>query len=294
MIDFSNCKINEYKYYGGHSGGKICIKYQDKDYMLKFSPKKEFKESYSNSCISEYISCHIIETLGYNVQKTILGTYTKNGQEKMVVACLDFTSDGTVLKQFAEIKNGQIDTSKNGYGTDLDEVLDAIDSETIYDNIKLKEFFWELFIIDALIGNFDRHNGNWGFLINEKEKKVELAPIFDCASCLYPTLTDQDMEEYLNNPIEMEKRVFVFPNSALRIDNNKINYFDYINSLENVDCNNALLKVFPRIDLNKINEIIDNTEMISNVRKRFYKEIIKLRYDKILKSSYDKLLDENK
>ena len=29
---------------------------------------------------------------------------------------------------------------------------------------ELKEKFWNMFIIDCLIGNEDRHNGNWGFL----------------------------------------------------------------------------------------------------------------------------------
>ena len=36
MIDFSNAKINYYKYYGGKNGGKICINYNNEDYMLKF------------------------------------------------------------------------------------------------------------------------------------------------------------------------------------------------------------------------------------------------------------------
>ena len=39
-----------------------------------------------------------------------------------------------------------------------------------------------MFIADSLVGNFDRHNGNWGFLINEELKKIEIAPIYDCAS----------------------------------------------------------------------------------------------------------------
>lgn len=32
-----------------------------------------------------------------------------------------------------------------------------IDSHTVVRN------FWDIFIADALIGNTDRHNGNWGF-----------------------------------------------------------------------------------------------------------------------------------
>ena len=48
-----------------------------------------------------------------------------------------------------------------------------------------------MFIADCLVGNFDRHNGNWGFLINESLKKIGIAPIYDCASCLYPQINIQ-------------------------------------------------------------------------------------------------------
>ena len=161
-----------------------------------------------------------------------------------------------MLKQFAELKNSQIETSKNGYGTELSEVIETIEKQIIYDQKQLKEFFWEMFICDSLVGNFDRHNGNWGFLINEKEKKVEIAPIYDCASCLYPQLTDEKISEIIKNDEEMEARVYVFPTSALKLNDKKINYYDYISSFQNEDCNNALLKIYPKINPKKINNII--------------------------------------
>ena len=57
MIDFTDCKINRFKYYGGKNGGKICVIYDNKDYMIKFPPVNEKAvndNEYSNSCISEY------------------------------------------------------------------------------------------------------------------------------------------------------------------------------------------------------------------------------------------------
>ncbi len=63
-------------------------------------------------------------------------------------------------------------------------------------------------------------------------------------------------------------------------------------SLENEDCNNALKRIFPKINLNIINEIIDKTDYISEIRKEFYKKKLKLRYESILKYSYD-LLTKN-
>lgn len=289
MIDFTNCEVNKYKYYGGKNGGKICIIYNNEDYMLKFPSVNENVDGYSNSCISEYVTCNIIKTLGLNVQDTILGVYDLNGNKKIVVACKDFTSNGNVFKQFAELKNSQIESSKNGYGTELDEVIETIENQTVYDSNKLKEFFWDMFIVDSLVGNFDRHNGNWGFLINENLKKIDIAPIYDCASCLYPQLSDERIAEIINNEEEMEARIYVFPTSALKVNNKKINYFEFISKLENEDCNKALLRIYPKIDFGKINNVIDETPAISDIRKDFYKKIIKLRYEKILKWSYDKL-----
>lgn len=257
--------------------------------MLKFPSVNENVEGYSNSCISEYVTCNIIKTLGLKVQDTILGIYDLNGNKKVVVACKDFTSNGNVFKQFAELKNSQIESSKNGYGTELDEVIEKIENQTVYDSNKLKDFFWDMFIVDCLVGNFDRHNGNWGFLINENLKKIDIAPIYDCASSLYPQLSDERIAEIINNEEEMEARIYVFPTSALKVNNKKINYFEFISKLENEDCNKALLRIYPKIDFGKINNVIDETPAISDIRKDFYKKIIKLRYEKILKWSYDKL-----
>lgn len=119
-----------------------------------------------------------------------------------------------------------------------------------------------MFIADSLLGNFDRHNGNWGFLINRDTKEIEIAPIFDCGSCLYPQLEDSQMKEYINKPGEINKRIYIFPNSALKLNNKKINYYEFINSGKVDDCNKALLRVYPKIDFRKINDIIDNTPSI--------------------------------
>lgn len=68
MINFTNCKVNKFKYYGGKNGGKICIVYNNEDYMLKFPPINNAfidEHEYSNSCISEYISCNILKNIRF-------------------------------------------------------------------------------------------------------------------------------------------------------------------------------------------------------------------------------------
>lgn len=49
-------------------------------------------------------------------------------------------------------------------------------------------------------------------------------------------------------------------------------FINYIKSLKNKECNNALLKIFPNIDINEIIKFIDDIEGISKIRKTFIKK----------------------
>ncbi|MDD6036505.1 MAG: HipA domain-containing protein [Lachnospiraceae bacterium] len=290
MIDFTNLPIKN-KTYTGANGSKICVVYNGEQYMLKFPapPSRNKQMSYSNGCVSEYIGCHVFESVGIPVQETLLGTYRKNGKEKIVVACKDFTSPGIVLQDFASLKNTIIDSEHNGYGTELSDIICAIEEQTAVNPYALNEWFWNIFIVDALIGNWDRHNGNWGFLYNTETDKMEIAPIFDCGSCLFPQADDTVMRGCLENQAERDLRIFQIPLSGIKIDGKKINYHDFIFSISNDNCNKALKRIYPRIDIVRINEIIDNTPFITELQKEFYKTMLWERKEKILKTSYEKL-----
>ncbi len=290
MIDFTNLPVKN-KTYTGANGSKICVVYEGEAYMLKFPtpPSRNNKMSYTNGCASEYIGCHIFESIGIPVQKTLLGTYTKNGKEKVVVACKDFTSTGIVLQDFASLKNTIIDSEHNGYGTELSDIMCTIEEQTAANPYELKEWFWNIFIVDALIGNWDRHNGNWGFLYNTETDKMEIAPVYDCGSCLFPQADDIIMQDTLDSQEERNLRIYQIPLSGIKINGTKINYYDFIYSLENKDCNRALMRIHPKIDLAKINQIIDDTPYINALQKHFYKTMLKERKEKILDVSAEKL-----
>lgn len=57
----------------------------------------------------------------------------------------------------------------------------------------------------------------------------------------------------------------------------------------NDECNEALKRIVPRIDLENINSII-NDMPVSDLQKQFYKVILKERKEKILDFSYNKLI----
>lgn len=285
MIDFTGYAVNKFKGYGGANGNKINIIYEGTSYMLKFPPipNKSKSMSYTNSCISEYLACHIFQSLGIPVQETLLGTYTdKRGKEKIVVACKDFTADGKKLMEFAHLKNTCVDSEQNGYGTDLLSIMKTIEEQTLIPSVNLRTFFWDMFVVDALLGNFDRHNGNWGILIDEQQQCAEIAPVYDCGSCLYPQLDVANMMKVLKNEDEINQRIFVFPTSAIMENDKKISYFDFISSLQNKECNDAVKRITRRINMEHIFRLIEETPSISRIQKDFYQTMIAERKEKIL------------
>ena len=60
------------------------------------------------------------------------------------------------------------------------------------------------------------------FFINEELEKIEIAPIYDYASCLYPQLSDNKISEIINYENEIAAGIYVYPTSALKINDKKI------------------------------------------------------------------------
>ena len=144
-----------------------------------------------------------------------------------------------------------------------------------------------MFVIDAIIGNTERHNGNWGFILNKKTNLIKFYPIYDCGSCLNPLLDDIDIEKINETEI---KNLAINCYSCIKENNKKINYMSYIKNIKNNELNKAICRMFKKIDINKINTFIDEIENMSIIRKNFYKKLIEIRY-KIIKDTYNKLIN---
>ena len=295
MIDFTSLPRRN-KTYAGANGSKIAVFYDGSLYMLKFPGVARLNQdlSYANGCISEYLGSHIFSMVGIPAQETLLGTYTLNGKEKIVVACKDFTTTGMVLQDFTSMKNTVLDSDSNGTGTELHDILTTIDSQRMVDPEILTEHFWNMFIVDALIGNWDRHNGNWGFLYNTVTDEVQIAPVFDCGSCLFPQADEIIMRAVLEDPAEKELRIFDRPLSAIRRNGQKINYFDFISSLKHPDCNAALKRLAPRIRTEDIRDLVNSTPLITDLQREFYATMLMERKERILDFSLQKLLKREK
>lgn len=288
MINFSKA-IEELNSYKGSEKKKTLI-YNNKKYLVKFpDPIREKNKniSYINNTFSEYVGSNIFKLIGFETQNTLLGTYTYNGKEKIVCACEDFTSGHYVLYEFENLAlSANPDKKIEPEIFDIMEVIEEIKKTTQIDiNDNIKEKFWDMFIVDSLIGNTDRHNGNWGLLVNTRSSEAKFSPIYDCGSCLNPMLEDSQIKEI--NETEL-KNLALNCYSCLKENGKKINYMTFIKSKKNEDCNNAIKRVFGKIDIDKINKLIDDISCISIIRKEFYKKIIAYRFE-IIKCVYNEL-----
>lgn len=269
-------------YYGG-SERKIGIIISGSEYMIKFQKATAFGVRYSH--VSEYLGSRIFTLLGFSAQETYLGTY----QGEPVVACKNFIDKDEQFVPFNDVGESSLDQDKERYQYSYKDIMQMLRENSKLTNVdETIALFWEMFVVDSFLGNFDRHGSNWGFL--KKNNKYRLAPIFDNGSCLFPNMTDEDeMLHVIESAEETDKRIFTFPTSQIKLNGEKSSYYEVIHSLAFPECNNALVKVYGKIDLEKIFELIDDTEGITEVHKEFYKHLIKERYVKIIKASYDLL-----
>ena len=196
-----------------------------------------------------------------------------------------------VNMSFIVAADQSLDNNKEKYQYDYEDIMQMLMDNgkltNVQDTIKI---FWEIFVMDALLGNFDRHGGNWGFL--KKDNKYVIAPIFDNGSCLFPQMTNEKtMLEIMNSVEETDNRIYKFPTSQIKLNGKKSSYYEIINSLYFKECNQALKKIYKLFDQQKINQIIDTTPFITNTHKEFYKYMISERFNKIIKASYIKLME---
>lgn len=282
-IDVSSAKVIS-QYYGG-SERKTAVVIDGKRYIMKFQMRTEFGPKYNH--VSEHIGSRVFEELGLESQKTILGTY--RGEE--VVLCKVFLDEDEQFVPFNDVGESSLDTEKEHHSYTYEDIMYLLRMNRKLTGVEETiDRFWDIYIIDALLGNFDRHGGNWGFL--KRADRYRLAPVFDNGSCLFPQMYDDtEMSAIISSEELTDERVYRFPTSQIKLGNKKSSYHDVIGSLKFPECSAALKRIVPRIDLDSISDIIDGTPFLSDTHRRFYKHMIKNRFEKILYDSFIRLED---
>ncbi|MHB1485552.1 MAG: HipA domain-containing protein [Saccharofermentanales bacterium] len=281
MTDYSKYPVSNRYYTGAEM--KVGIMIKGKPYFVKF--RKNSPEGLRFNHISEYLGSHIFSFLGINAQETDLGLY----DSKEIVLIRDFLEDDETFVPFNGVGDSTLDEDIEKFQYDYNDIIKMLNNNIKLTNVKETiDCFWDMYIIDALLGNFDRHGSNWGFI--KKDDEYRIAPVFDNGSCLFPLLnTDEKIDKIILSEDEMNKRIYTFPTSQIKLNGNKSSYFEVINSLAFLECNKALIRIIERFEMSRIERLIENTGLISEKRRDFYKMVIKQRFDKILMASYQKL-----
>lgn len=307
IYDFNNA-IKSGRRYGGNAGAKIGVKLDDEFWLLKFpkniSGYRRVEISYMTSPLSEYIGSHVYESIGIPVHETLLGEY--NG--KIVVACKDFCQKPYErLDEYVSIKNDYVagmeekisSLSPSSEGKiDLNGIKIVMDSNELFINHpELKDRFWDMFVVDAFIGNNDRNNGNWGVIVNENTGESRPTPVYDNGASFSNKLSDNQMSKIMSDYGKFVESAYTNRICSFQDNGKNINPLKYIESRKDEDCNAAFLRIYPKIDMKEIRKIIDNIpeehngyRIMSDVQKDFYKKTLDYRYSQVFEKTYENLL----
>jgi len=297
VIDFTGAQ-SRIRSMGG-SDRKMRVLHEGKHYILKFTEehvkKTDVSTSHENNAFSEYISSHISNCIGIETHETIMGIVN----DEICVGCVDFRSPDEENIEF-------IDVARSVFGPSelkrkiarLDQIYATINSSSFPKELREVEIerFWDTFIVDALVGNFDRHLGNWGLLVNNNTSEYRLAPVYDYGSTLFPILSDEGAERFLNDKFEMCQRCFVFPSPCLYLSSEKVGkpgFYDMLASNYDENCSKALCRIYPQIDMDAIHGIIDETPFLTDIKREFYKKILDMRYNLVLGMAFDRCVSHN-
>ena len=316
ITDFSHHKIAEGIFYEGNAGSKEAILEENEIWMIKY-PKTTRdminpQISYTTSPISEYVGSKVYEILGHPTHETKLGV--RKG--KVVVACKDFLvhRHGATLEHlplefqydrnkklisFHALKNKFMSTdieeySGTGAGTILSEVLDTIEKEPMFKNVEgVSERFWDMFVIDAFIGNNDRNNGNWGLVLDHSKHTIELAPVYDNGNAFFNKRSVIQMEKRIHNEKDMLQDAItnvscIYKYSEMGGRSDHIKPFIFMEQTQNIDCKKAITRFLKSVDMEKITEMIESIPQYAEVltimpdgQKTFYLKLMEIRLTKL-------------
>lgn len=309
FIDCDNIRLIE-KAYGGNSCEKLAVSYNNENYLLKFPNSLKNKDirnsslSYSHSPLSEYVGSHVYSLLGFPTHQTFLGTK----KHRIVVLCKDFLDETSMLMELK--KWFTTDDSSRSYGSsfndigkqiDIDSLLNHIKDHIGYDYIKDEMItrFWDMFVVDCLIENGDRHNGNWG-LLKKGNNPCELAPIYDNGSAFRITWDDNKIKKYISDPNMLHELILVKKTTVFKHNGHSVVPGKLINEMHYEDCNKAVVKIVERFSDNRdriyafIDDLpkeINGIPCCSDLRKEWMKTSMQFIYDNILLPTYEKTIE---
>ncbi|MED1508722.1 HIRAN domain-containing protein [Bacillus proteolyticus] len=92
------------------------------------------------------------------------------------------------------------DETNKGYNIQL--IYQVLSAENLFED------FLFIVVFDALVGNGDRHQDNWGITRHDKKTETFISPLYDNSACLGRELSIVRVKEYLDSESEFLRYVF--------------------------------------------------------------------------------------
>lgn len=274
-----NTNGSEPKFWYNLGEYNFLFKFQKKDWYNIYS--EHFASKFINmtgGCSHETEIVKVSANIDFNVNKEIvfLVPVTRN-EGKLAVICKDITKDHGEMVVFHE-KIESKDTTSNDFNYYFSDIIRDLKKYHNIDFNTIESSFWEMYIYDSILGNTDRHSGNWGIVV-DKNRNRKLSPIFDNGASLLPRA-----KFYIGDREWFRERIFKFPNSKIMMDNKKerSNYYEVLRS---GIISESFLNRFKDWDiLTIIKEWLDE-DTLTVEQKLFYSIYVYLRYKVIIENS---------
>lgn len=302
MIDFDRFERLRY-YFGGLSSKKEAIADSEGNlYMIKYPQnlgaiKGRGSHSTANNSFSEFIGSHLYEYLDIPVHKTFLGT----SRNEIVVACRIFTPPDKNFFEFGQTLNSYfpqqpdkaLEMKKNSSSDRplLPGMIAILDEYEDLEPIRkeIKERFWNMFVVDSVIANPDRNNGNWGVFSDKTGKGIELAPVYDNGNSLNAKWRESTFADVLRmDPRERLQELSKTASAYTRIKSDgiphQINPYAFMRSRASQDCSEAIIRLSPELEnaIPKICRLIEGVPCLSPIQKEYYKASITERFQGLI------------
>ena len=179
--------------------------------------------------------------------------------------------------------------------SNINEIIFQLDHNAVLSKIdNAKERFFEVLIIDMLINNNDRNEDNWGVIKFKDSNDYKLAPIYDCGNSFYGKASDDKINILLQDELKLRSSALNGITAYEDDEEKRISNLQILN-VNNDDLNKAIIKVYELVN-DRLNDIItfineipneyNELLVMSNNRKQYYIETMKLRIEEILRPKY--------
>ena len=145
-----------------------------------------------------------------------------------------------------------------------------------------------------LINNNDRNEDNWGVKNFKDSNDYKLAPIYDCGNSFYGKASDDKINILLQDELKLRSSALNGITAYEDDEEKRISNLQILN-VNNDDLNKAIIKVYELVN-DRLNDIItfineipneyNELLVMSNNRKQYYIETMKLRIEEILRPKY--------